>query len=536
MNPTLNNISFGSITKPAPQNQSVGVPTQPLAPIQGLQGQMFNSAPKVSTKPVSSVSSYSPRFVGDTGSAQDDKAFAFSQSMLPSTPKITPQSYNVPTNTATYPSSVLSGQSNANTLQNTYNNKTQDLMNGTNNNLVPSDSLYGQVANKIFQTSQYTPEESQQLQNYADLNSRITATQLADRRQIKQLQEDGQLTKEQAAGFISESQRRADAQLADLAVAQTASSNTLDVLGKIRGNQLTAYQNLSSMLKPEQVSPGSTLYNPITGNMYQGNGASPQTIVSTAQNLKQNDQMTGQLRLTPQGTVDDNYYYQQAQQLYSTQGGTVDGQSGGMSGGQSYGTGQTGQIPQQVQTYLQASGGQYINSEKVPADQLNLVKTLASQNGVPVLTGDEVSKMRSIDVTQNNLQQLQGVTSQILGSGLTGRTIGALWNSISSGLQLNPNISSFNAYRDTAINTIQALAGGTGSGFRLNQGEINTAVGNLPTINDNLETAQKKISLVSGFLEKWKTELLQGNQGTSSGSQSSGGTVQTKAGVINTNW
>ena len=173
------------------------------------------------------------------------------------------------------------------------------------------------MANDIYNTSQYSPQEVSALKNFADLQTKINATQLATRRQIKQLQENGLMTKEQAQGFISEEQRRADAQLADLTLAQNAQSNTLDVLGKIRGNQLTAYQNLFSTLKGSEVSPGSTLYNPITGVMYQGSGAAPAQIFQSAQTLKQNDQMTGQLHLTPQGTVDDNYYYNLAQQQLS---------------------------------------------------------------------------------------------------------------------------------------------------------------------------------------------------------------------------
>ncbi len=82
---------------------------------------------------------------------------------------------------------------------------------------------------------------------------------------------------------------------------------------------------------------------------------------------------------------------------------------------------------------------------------------------------------------------------------------------------------------NTAINTIQALAGGTGSGLRLNAGEINTAIGNLPTINDNLETASKKIALVQGFMNKWKNEILTGSTG-SAASGSGGGSSGSASG------
>ncbi len=446
--------------------------------------------------------------------------------------KLSPNPYTVPSPTPTAPvnSNMLGSGATQNKLNDVWNSKANDLANGSNPNLTGSDNYMKNVANNVFQLSQYSPDEQNLIGSNQLLNAKIYNTQLETRRQIKQLQEDGQITKDQGASFISEAQRRSDAQLADQAGLGMYNTAELAALGNIRGNQLTAYQNLASLLKPEQVSPGSTMYNPILGTMYQGTGAAPAQITSYAQTLKQNDQMTGNLRLTPQGTVDDNYYYQTAQQAYATQGGS-NGAPSSNSGAQT--NGQPQELPQQVQTYLDASGGQYINADKVPAEQANIVKTLAAQNGVPFLSSDEVSKMRSIDVTQSNLQQLEGVTKQILGSGLTGRTLGAAWNNISSALQLNPNISSFNAFRDTAINTIQALAGGAGSGLRLNAGEISTAVGNLPTISDNLETAQKKISLVNGFLDKWKTELMQGSQPVT---QSGNNVIQTKVGAVDNSW
>lgn len=449
--------------------------------------------------------------------------------------KINPQTFQVPT-TGSIDSTSL-GKTSPGALQDALDAKQLALRNGTNPNSIPSDGYYQQslqqnLYNDVGAYSKYSPEEQQLLQQKSNNDAKIYNTQLAERRQIKQLQEDGQMTKEQAAAFISESQRRADAQNADQAGLGMFYNSSLDVLGKIRGNQLTAAQTQYGMLQPTQVAPGSSLYNPITGVQYQGTGASPQGIFQASQTLKTNDQMTGNLHLTPQGTVDDNYYYQQAQAQLSGGRGTPNGQVSNNTGGNN------SQIPQQVQTYLKASGGQYVNADKVPTNQQDLVKQLSAENGVPYLETGQVQKIQSIDVTNDNLTQLNGVASRILGSGLTGKTIGATWNIISSVLQLNPEISSFNAFRDTAINTIQALAGGAGSGLKINQGEINTAVGNLPKITDNLETAQKKIELVQGFMNKWKSEILTGTPGVTPPPDSKSGSkvIQTKVGAVDNSW
>lgn len=284
------------------------------------------------------------------------------------------------------------------------------------------------------------------------------------------------------------------------------------------GNALTALQAQQSQaqnLNPfqNQVSPGSTAYNPSTGqSVTSGMGAAPSVINSTAMQLAQMAQQQGVAQYNADGSLNLAPYIAQAQALYSP-GGQLAGAAGanGTSASSNIASSGIQPIPPAVASYMQASGGTFINANKVPAGQQQIIQNQATAAGVPYLTGDEANKMQNINVTQSNLQQLSQVTSQILGSGIYGRTIGAAWNEISAGLQLNPTVASFNAYRTLAVNSIQALAGGSGSGFRLNQAEINTAQANLPTITDNLQTAQAKLGILNGFLTKWQSELLTGS-------------------------
>lgn len=453
---------------------------------------------------------------------------------LPPVSRVTPQNFNIPSQN-TYPStSINTGRTMADLTT-----RHDELLNGLGNGQstgVPTDNLLASLAGNIYQSSLYTPEEQSQMQSLANINQRILATQLAEKRQIKQLQEDGMISKEQGASFITESQRRADAQLADLAVQQSGSSLNLQVLGQIRGNQLTGFQNLAGLLKPEAVAPGSTLINPLGQTIGSSTGVAPATAASYASQLFNDDLKTGTAQLLPNGQVNTAYYFQKAQGILGGQGGFGGMPTGGMSG-TPQNTGGIGGLPAAVQPYViqSSDGSSYINADKVPQGQLDFIKQQAAQAGVPFLSTEDVGKLRNIQVTNSNLDQLQGEISNILGSGLSGRIIGGATNTIKSLLQTDPNIAAFKVYRDTAINTIQALAGGSGSGFRLNQTEVDTATSNLPEITDNIETADTKLNLLRGFLSKWQNQLLTGNPVNTSGAQ--GATiVQTKAGPINTNW
>lgn len=387
--------------------------------------------------------------------------------------------------------------------------------------MVPSDNLLSSVVGQIYNASQYSPGEQNALQQYSQTQGQILQTQLAARRQIQQLQQDGSLTAAQAASFTQEAQRRSDADLADLATQQSGNTLSLQTLGMLRQNQLGALQNVAQFLQPMQVPPGSTLYNPITGVQYQGAGASPAQIAQQASTFITQDQSTGNLQLNPDGTINQQYYQNKAQSYYG--GNASYGQQQGMQTGAQAPAGSSNgqaQVPQSVSQYVtndSTNGIQYINANKVPTNQQNFIQQQAAQYGIPYLTSDDITKFQNISVTQQNLNQLSNVIPQILSSGIAGRIQGLTVNQIENLTETNPLISSFANYRDTALNTIQALAGGSGSGFRLNQAEIDVATSNLPEITDNSETAQAKLAVLNSFLSKWSNELLTGNPADTSG-------------------
>lgn len=105
------------------------------------------------------------------------------------------------------------------------------------------------------------------------------------------------------------------------------------------------------------------------------------------------------------------------------------------------------------------------------------------------------------------------VVQNLLGNGSVGRIGSSIANIFASVTQSNPQVAAFNGYRTVAINTLQALGAGSG-GARITASEIKTATDNLPTITDSIQTAQAKLGIVNGYLDKWTNQLLPGKSGS----------------------
>lgn len=451
-----------------------------------------------------------------------------------------PQNFSVPNNGSTYTSDFL----NPNSIQGLMSSlqelttamNTGKYQDGTDaSGLFPTDSLQGNIANQLYQSRLYSPEEQSLISMGQDLTAQVNSKKLAERRKISQLLEDGSITREQATAFATETERRSNQELADLSVQQDSVTARLNALGLLRQNQVGALQGALTSLSGQEVAPGSSVFNPITGVQYQGGGASPSTIQSTAQSLKQNDQMTGNLQMNADGTVNDAYYFAQAQQMYSG-GGYGSGAMGGANGG-----GQTGALPSQVQTYLNASGGQYINEDRVPAGQRDIVRDLAAKNGVPFLSAGDVASVQGIDYTKAAMGKLTTIVDQILGDGVSGKLGNIAKAAINNFFPTSEARTAFNAARETAIKQIQAIGSGTGSGFRLNQQEIDNAVSQMPLQTDTLSVAKAKIAWLNSFLDTKRSLALTGTIGPQTaapGLNSTGGSnlIQTSAGAVDNSW
>lgn len=488
---------------------------------------------------------------------------------------INPQNYNINPG-STIPSSSLNSGMTMSDAMSALNKNQNGLFNGSaDGKVVPSDSLYGQVVNGIYNASQYSPQEQQALGQYNNTQNTILQTQLAARRQLQQLQDNGTFTADQSAPILSELNRRSQAQLADLATQQSGNTLSLQTLGMLRQNQLGAYQNIAQFLQPTQVAPGSTLYNPLTGPQYQGSGASPQTIFQTAQQLEQSAQQQGTLQYNTDGTVNHQTYIQQAQDYYGTHnmlGGNGGGaQSGGYPGSQ----GGYGSSPSQAQislpqnqdgTYQTANGGSvspvyaqkisslpsqyqsyvlpgpqgvaYIDASRLsqlPTNVQYQIQSKAAAAGIPWLDSTQSLGLQSVQSLYDTLDATQLLVNKALQSGVGGGVIDAARTKLNDIFQTEPLLQGFKSLRTQAGAADTSLMGGIGSGFRQNTANLQLSIQNFPTSSDNLETANAKIADIKYLLDTSLQKTFPGVQtgsslvntgkatGGSQGSQSAGG-------------
>lgn len=324
----------------------------------------------------------------------------------------------------------------------------------------------------------------------ADANTNLMASQKQARDQNLAILSNGGMTRQQATPFATQADLINSNNVANYGLAANAAANQLGVYTAGQQNQIQGYGSLLSANQQDiqnQLSkvPGylGTVTSP-TGDLY----------------VQTRDPITGKVT--------------------TTSAANIFGSNGSSSGsiGQS-------SVPQILQgsTATTYSGATYVDVSKLTPGMETPSILAAKQAGIPVLGADDVTKIRNIDVTKENLTDMGSVVQNLLGSGVVGRAGSSISNFIGNLTQSNPTVAAFNNYRTVAINTLQALGAGTG-GARINASEIATAVGNLPTLYDNVETANQKLSIVNGYLDKWTNELLPNSVSsqTQSGSQSSG--------------
>lgn len=447
-------------------------------------------------------------------------------------------SFSVP-DKSTYPSSALA-PINVNDVLNQHQNGMNSLLGGDGTK-VASDNLLKDLYGQIYNSSVYTPEEKSYLQQIADANSQISSAKLAEQKQVYQLMQNGQITQDQAGPMVADTQRRANENLAMLGAQQEFATNNLGVLSQIRGNNLTALQNVAKGITDNNqvIAPGSSIYNSVLGGVQYGSGGgSPAQILGQAQNLMQNDLATGQLHYTSDGQIDQNYYQSLAASQFSNPNG---GQANQPSGSNTMG----GEANQYNPTYQSAiasglqpviagavvkssiTGDQYISGAKLPSALQTQALASQGKTGIDFVPAENVPNIQQLDVALGQMKNLYDLAPQFLSSGILGRIKGLTTNQVQSYLQTDPGWANFNAVRLQAIDYLKGLA--QGGGFRTNQSEIDAAANSLLSISDNLESAQAKMNQATKnidlayqtFLPSHKTT----NLSTLGSSQSSSGGV-----------
>lgn len=223
----------------------------------------------------------------------------------------------------------------------------------------------------------------------------------------------------------------------------------------------------------------------------------------------------------------------------SLAGSTV-GTSTSPTGGQfsDVATTKISQLPTGMRPYVQAGpqGVAYIDSTKVPAEFQSIVQAQSAKTGIPYLDAQDVQNIKAIGNIYEAIGNMQSTIKSTLNSGLVGGTYDVIKTGINDITHQNafPNLATYNSYRDAAIKAVTALAGGSGSGLRLNTGEIDSSVNTLPDSGSSLETANTKIG---ALLKLLNTQLagtfpyIQGGQPGANGTGNTPSTGVTKSGI-----
>lgn len=158
-----------------------------------------------------------------------------------------------------------------------------------------------------------------------------------------------------------------------------------------------------------------------------------------------------------------------------------------------------------------ASGVPYIDGSSLTGKTAESAQQAAAlYGGIPYLSANESGAMDKLQTARSNLYDINNDITGILPKDALGRTLGgAANNRLSSYFQTNAEKASFNTWRSAAIGVLQALAGGAGSGLRINQSEIALSVANdIPYITDTAAVAQAKIAKVNAMIGNQEHQLL----------------------------
>lgn len=189
----------------------------------------------------------------------------------------------------------------------------------------------------------------------------------------------------------------------------------------------------------------------------------------------------------------------------NVQGGTSTSSIGGSFSAEA--GAKVAQLPKALQGFVSAGplGVAYINIDQVPDALKQSVQTLASKPnvGIPVVATGDVSAVKAIQTVLSNLDSMETLANSSLSGGgwlgsVGGHAKDLLFGPLNEGLQTEwgQNLGKFDNYRDTAIKAVQALAGGAGSGLRINGAEIEANTQNLPSSTDSQQNAIKQIQLL----------------------------------------
>lgn len=549
-NPLLSNIPatgtanplLANIPKPGTPNPLLSniAPSNPMlqTPVPSNYGAMGTPAPAVSAPAPMPAPTVSTTNLNSNLSALNAGATEFDSS----------GNWIMPTNLQPRSVTGLDITTPGNTIDSSYINTSKsmsDVVNAISTNqggfaANPNEGFkpttgYQDFLSKYSAAVQYSPEQLSAYKGMQDTNSKISDIQRELQNRRLELSRNGALSPAQVEADMAQYTREANSKIADLQSQNRDYTLSFNALDTARKNTLEAFQIQAPFYKPTEVSPGSQIIDPMTGQVInQGTGVSPTTAISYANQLYQNDLTSGQPRLTPDGQVDSNYYYGLAQQQLS-------GRNTGITTGMQSPAGMvTDQAPPSLQSAMSYIGDkQYIDAGSLNANQLPIAQAYSARTGIPLLTEKDATKLKeanSVFSTANSIvSQIETLGKKVItAKGLTDVPGQYLSIKFADVLKNNPDASVFKSSLDSFTTNLSRASGQSGT---LTDQDLLILKNALPKITDTADIAVQKLNSLRGLFENIKQGKIDAYIGAKQPQVSQGQqTIQTSVGLVNTNW
>lgn len=197
-----------------------------------------------------------------------------------------------------------------------------------------------------------------------------------------------------------------------------------------------------------------------------------------------------------------------------TDGGVFDKQTGNLLApqvppGTSATAGDTGIPLLDTNTKTTSNGIPYIDGTNLTGKQASAAQLQAASLNIPYMGKTQAAALAKLDDARSNLQAVNTSLNGLLPKDAEGRVTAGPGNKLSQYFQSNDSLAAFNTWRTAAIGALQALAGGSGSGLRINQSEIAMSLANdIPQITDTVGVAQKKFDIMNTMFDNQEKSLF----------------------------
>lgn len=415
--------------------------------------------------------------------------------------------FNLANNDNTYDSSSINTGVTRQDVINKVNTMQSDFANGNIPDAKPT-SGYQKFITDYSNAVQYSPEQQAAYKGQQQTASAIADIQRNLQNRQAELTQNGALSPAQVAADMKQYTTEANSRIADLQASNRDYTLTFNALENARQNTLQAYGVQAPFYKPTEISPGSQIIDPSTGQIInQGTGVSPSTAISYASQIYQNDLTSGQPKLTPDGQVDSAYYYQQAtQQLSGRNGFQVPSTSMGI------GTQQTQMpVPPSIQSSLSYINNKpYIDMGNLNANQLPIAQQYSANQAklgisIPILNEKDATALKDANKTFNAADTLMSTihnlsSKLITATDASGIPLQYAKITINSILR-DPDARAFTTSIDAFSSLLTRAAGEKGT---LTDQDVTRIINALPTKTDTIASAAKKAETLSNIYESIK--------------------------------